>query len=71
MMSNKPDIGMMVRVFANAMRDLGSVPGRVVRKTQKMILDAFLLNTQHYKARIKGKVEQSRKRSSTLPYAFV
>ena len=25
-----------------------------------MVLDASLLNTQHYKVRIKGKVEQSR-----------
>ena len=33
-----------------------------------MVLDTSLLNTQHYKARIKGKVEQSRERSSTLPY---
>ena len=26
----------------------------------KMVLDAAFLNTQHYKVRIKGKVEQSR-----------
>ena len=32
-----------------------------------MVLDASLLNTQHYKVRIKGKVEQSRERSSALP----
>ena len=32
-----------------------------------MVLDASLLKTQHYKVRIKGKVEQSRERSSTLP----
>ena len=31
-----------------------------------MLLDAILLNTQYYKVRIKGKVEQSRQRSSTL-----
>ena len=31
----------------------------VIPKTQKMVLDAALLNTQHYKVRIKGKVEQS------------
>ena len=37
----------------------GSIPGRVIPKTQKMVLDASLLNTQHYKVRIKGKVEQS------------
>ena len=29
-------------------------------KDSKMVLDAALLNTQHYKVRIKGKVEQSR-----------
>ena len=57
---------MMVRVFTNAPRDLGSMPGRVIPKTLKMVLDASLLNTQHYKVRIKGKVEQSRERSSAL-----
>ena len=29
-----------------------------------MVLDPSLLNTQHYKVRIKNKVEQSRERSS-------
>ena len=29
-----------------------------------MVLDASLLNTQHYKVQIKGKVEQSREWSS-------
>ena len=47
------------------------VLGRVIPKTQKMVLDASLLNTQHYKVRIKGKVEQSRERSSALPYTLV
>ena len=54
-----PDIGLAVRVFANGPGDLGSIPGRVIPKTQKMVLDTYLLNTQHYKVRIKGKVEQS------------
>ena len=31
-----------------------------------MVLDASLLNTQHYKVRLKDKVEQSRIRSNTL-----
>ena len=66
-----PDIGLAVRVCANRPGDLGSIPGRVIPKTQKMVLDASLLNTQHYKVRIKGKVEQSRERSSALPYTFV
>ena len=55
------------RVFANGPGDLGSIPGRVIPKTQKMVLDASLLNTQHYK----GKVEQSRERSRALPYTLV
>ena len=58
----------MVRVFANGPGDGGSIPGRVIPKIQKMVLDAALLCTQHYKVSIKGKVEQSRERSSTLPY---
>ena len=44
-----PDIGIMVRVFAKGPGDLGSIPGRVIPKTQKMILDATLLNSQYYK----------------------
>ena len=64
-------LGMMVRVFANGPGDMGSIPGRVIPKTQKMVLDASLLNTQHYKVGIKDKVEQSRKKSSTLPYNLV
>ena len=35
-----------------------------------MVLDTFLLNTQQYKVRIKGKVEQSRERSSALYYTL-
>ena len=66
-----PDIGVMVRVFAYGPVNLGSIPGRVIPKTQKMVSDASLLNTQHYKVRIKGKVEQSRERSSTLTYTLV
>ena len=63
--------GIMVRVFANGPGDLGSIPGRVIPKTQKMVPDAILLYTQDYKVRIKGKVEQSRERSSALPYTSV
>ena len=65
------NIGIMVRVFNNGLGDLGSIPGRVILKTPKMVLDAALLNTQHYKEWIKGKVEQSRERSSPLPYISV
>ena len=64
-------IGLMSRVFANGLKDWGSIPGRVILKTQKMVLDVALLNTQHYKVQIKDKVEQSRERSSALPYTLV
>ena len=60
-----------VRVFANGSGDQGSILGRIIPKTQKMVLDASLLNIQHYKVQIKVKVEQSRERSSTLPYTLV
>ena len=49
----------------------GSISGQVIPKTQIMVLDAALLNTQHYKIRIKGKVGQFREWSSTLPYTSV
>ena len=65
------DIGPAVRVFANGPEDLGSIPGRVIPKTLKMELDTTLLNTQHYKVRFKGKVEQSWEWSSALPYTLV
>ena len=63
--------GPAVRVFANGPGDLGSILGRVIPKTLKMELDITLLNTQHYKVRFKGKVEQSREWSSALPYTLV
>ena len=44
---------------------------QVIPKTQKMVLDAYLANTQFYKVLIKGKVEQSWKRSSVFPYSSV
>ena len=61
-------IGLVGKVFTNGSGDLGSIPGRLIPKTFKMVLDTALLNTQQYKVRIKGKVEQSRERSSALPY---
>ena len=61
----------MSKVFANGPEDQVSIPGRVITKTQKMILDATLLNTQDYRVRIKGKVELSREWSNALPYTLV
>ena len=45
----------MGRLFANGLGDLGSIPGRVIPKTKKMVLDTSLLNTQHYKVLIREK----------------
>ena len=59
------------RVFANGPGHLGSILGRVISKTLKMVLDASALNTQQYKVRNLGKVEQSRERFSALPYTLV
>ena len=42
----------MNRVFVNVLDDRGSIPGRVIPKTQKMLLYAAFFNTQHYKVRL-------------------
>ena len=64
-------IGQAGREFANSPGDLGSIPGRVIPKTLKMVLDTSLLNTQQYKVRVKSKVEQSSERSCALSYTLV
>ena len=61
----------MAKVLARDPGDLASISGRVIPKTQKMVLDPSLLNTQHFKVRNKGKVEQSREKSNALPYTSV
>ena len=42
----------MSRMFTNVPEDQGSISGRVILKTQKMVLAAALLNIQHYKVNI-------------------
>ena len=64
-------IGPVGRVFASGPGELGSIPGRVIPKTLKMVLDTSLHSTHHHNVRIEGKVELSRKRSSALPYTSV
>ena len=62
----------MDRVFANGLGDWGSnLRSGHTKDSKKMVLDVALLNTQAYKVWIKGKVEQSKERSSTLPYTEV
>ena len=38
--------GIMLKVFINSLGDQSSIPGQVISKTQKMVLDPSLLNTQ-------------------------
>ena len=64
-------IGLVGRVLTNGPGVMGSIPGHVIPKTLKMVLDTSLHNTQQYKVRIKAKVEQSRERSSALSYTSV
>ena len=47
-------IGLVGRVFTNGLGDLGSIPGQVIPKTLKMVLDTSLLNTQQYKDTYQG-----------------
>ena len=61
----------MGRVIANGPRGQGLILGQVIPKTQKMVLDATLLNTKHYKKRIKGKMERPSKKNSTFSYTSV
>ena len=64
-------IGLLSRAFANGPGDYGSIPGHFIPNTLKIVFDTSLLNTQRYKVRIKGKMEQFRGRSSAHPYTLV
>ena len=55
------------KCVANDPGNLGSIPGCVIPKTLKMVLDTSLLNTRQYKVRIKGKVDQFWERKGALP----
>ena len=58
-------------VFANGLGDRGLIPDWVILKTQKLVLDAALLNTQHYKIQTEGKVKLSREKTSYPLYLSV
>ena len=59
----------MSRVFANGPLDRGLIPCRAIPNTNKMALDATLLNILHYEVRIKGNLEQEL--NSALAYTSV
>ena len=46
------------------------IPGHVISKPLKVVLDTSLLNTQQYKLRIEGKLKQCKERSNSLPYTL-
>ena len=60
-----------ILVFANDSEDWGLIPVWVIPTTQKVVTDASLLYTQHYKVWIKVKGKQSKERSSSLSYTSV
>ena len=53
--------------YTNGTGDLGSIPGCVIPKTLKMVLEESLHNTHDYKVGMKDKVEESRESSRALP----
>ena len=57
----------MYVMFINGLGDQASIPGQVIPKSQKMLLDAALLKTHYYKLWIKGKVELSREGVALFP----
>ena len=48
-------IRIKAKVFGTGPGDQCPILGRVIRKTQEIVLVGSLLNTQHYKIRIKSK----------------
>ena len=58
----------MIAVFANGPGDLGSITSRVIRKTQKMVFDTNLLNTQYQGSRVKWRNPGNGVVPSPTPY---
>ena len=59
-------------LFVNFTEAVDSIHwGKMEQILLALELDTTLLNTQHYKVRFKGKVEQSWEWSSALPYTLV
>ena len=52
----------MVRVLSTVQRERSSIPGRVILKTQKMLLYAALLYSQYYKVQINCRCRNSGKK---------
>ena len=59
------------KVFADGPEKRFNPRSSHAKDSKKVVLDASMFNTQHYKVYIKGKMEQSRERNSTLSYTLV
>ena len=68
MLKDKPHLVTFSESFLVSFANLRSSH---TRDLKKMALDASLINTQHYKVWIKGKMEQSKETGSTLLYTSV
>ena len=58
-------------MFFNGLGDRRSLPLRIIPQEEKIIIDTSLLNSQHYKVRIKRKMKQFKERSYSLPNVSV
>ena len=58
----------MVKVFTDGLGNRGSMS---YQRIKKMVLDAALFSTPHYKVQVKSNVERSREWDSALPYNSV
>ena len=67
-MPKKSIIGLMSRVIANGSGDRGSIPGQVIPKTQKMVLDVALLDTQVRIIRYGSRVKWSNPGKGVTPF---
>ena len=63
-------IGQVGRVFANGPADLDSIPGRVIPKTLKMVLDTSLLNTHNIRDVSKVKWSNPGKGVAPSPWSW-
>ena len=54
-------------MFVNGPGDRGSIPGRIIPKIFKMVLDTSLLNTHHYKVLSRVKWSNPGKGVTTSP----
>ena len=65
----EPDFGLVVRVFSNGPGDLGSIPGRLILKTKKMMPPCLTLSILRYGSRVKRSNPEKGVASSPTPWS--